>query len=126
MTETSTIDQIQVITVGEQGPPGAGIPAHVNAQTGTSYTFALSDNYSPVTANNSASQTYTIPSNAAVPFPNGSFIDVYVLGTGHLTLAINSDTLLSVGGALTIAVQNGHARIQKITPTVWIAAGNLS
>lgn len=126
MTETSTIDQIQVITVGEQGPPGAGIPAHVNAQTGTSYTFALSDNYSPVTANNSASQTYTIPSNAAVPFPNGSFMDVYVIGTGDLTFTIDTDTLLSVSGALTISVQNGHARIQKIAPTIWIVSGDLT
>lgn len=126
MTETSTIDQIQVITVGEQGPPGAGIPAHVNAQISTSYTFALSDNYGSVTASNAGAQTYTIPSNEDVPFPDGSFIDVYVLGVGHLTFAIDTDTLLSVGNALTVSVQNGHARIQKMAPTVWIASGDLA
>lgn len=126
MTETSTVDQIQVITIGEQGPPGAGIPASCNAQTGTSYTFALSDNYGPVTASNTFAQTYTIPSNEDVPFPLGSFIDVYGINTGDVTLAIDDDTLLSIGGALTISAQNGHARIQKIAPTVWIISGDLT
>jgi hypothetical protein len=126
MTDTSSIDQIQVITVGQQGLPGTGIPSTVNSQTGTAYTFVLSDCYGTVTASNSSAQIYTIPANSSVPFPDNGFIDIYNIGTGVVTLAITGDTLESPGSVFTITTRNAKSRIQKIAPTVWVASGQLS
>jgi hypothetical protein len=58
-----------------------------NAQTGTSYTLALSDAYKIVTLSNASAITVTIPKNATVAIPVGWRCDVYWLGVGQPTFA---------------------------------------
>ena len=64
----------------------------INAQTGTTYTFALSDGsgaggFPLVTASNASAQTYTVPPNSSVAFPVGTQIDLVQQGAGAVTIA---------------------------------------
>jgi hypothetical protein len=59
-----------------------------NAQTGTSYTLALTDgNNVVVELSNTASITLTIPTNATAPFPIGSQVQILQTNTGQVTVA---------------------------------------
>lgn len=62
------------------------IPTY-NAQTGTTYTFALSDVGKTVTASNASSSTYTIPPQASVVWPTGATLNIVNLGAGVVTIA---------------------------------------
>ncbi len=59
----------------------------INSQSGTTYTFALTDAWSMVTFNNAAAQTVTVPPNSSVAFPIGTQIDCSQLGAGKVTFA---------------------------------------
>lgn len=62
------------------------IPTY-NNQTGTTYTFALSDIGKTVTASNAGASTYTIPPTASVTWPSNATLDVVNLGVGVVTFA---------------------------------------
>ena len=66
-------------------------------------------------------RTFTIPSNASVPFPIGTEI-WFVNQVNTVTISITSDTLRLAGGVLvgnrTLAA-NGVARALKVTSTIW-------
>jgi hypothetical protein len=55
-----------------------------NAQTGTTYTLALSDAGKLVTLDNAATITLTVPAEATVVFPTGSRVDIVQLGAGQV------------------------------------------
>jgi hypothetical protein len=57
-----------------------------NAQTGTTYTLALSDAGKLVTLSNASGITLTVPTNASVAFPTGSRVDIAQLGAGQVTV----------------------------------------
>lgn len=113
-------------SIGQTTPVNANGYGTINAQTGTTYTFALTDNGSTVTANNAASQTFTIPANASVAFPIGATINLISLGAGIVTIAITSDTLVSKGGDVTLTGQYSVANITKVATTTWVLAGDLA
>lgn len=91
------------------------------------YTAVLADRafhiFHPTADNNP--RTFTIPSNASVPYPIGTAI-TFVNKINSLTIAINSDTLTMAGtgttGSRTLAA-NGIATALKITSTEWIISG---
>lgn len=60
--------------------------ADINAQTGTTYTFVLSDQGKLVSLSNASAQTITIPAYATVPFPTGTVISLLSLGAGLVTV----------------------------------------
>jgi hypothetical protein len=59
----------------------------LNPQTGTTYTAAAADQYQVlVTMNNAASNTFSIPTDATLAFPNGTAITVLQIGVGVTTI----------------------------------------
>lgn len=85
------------------------------------------DIFHPASDNNA--RTFTIPSNASVPFPVGTVISITNMAN-TVTIAITSDTLTFLGsgatGSRTLAA-NGMAVIRKVTATHWVICGvNLS
>ena len=59
----------------------------LNAQTGTTYTAASTDQYQVlVTMNNASSNTFSIPTDATYAFPNGTAITVLQIGVGVTTI----------------------------------------
>lgn len=72
-------------------------------------------------------RTFTIPSNASVPFSIGTAVTfVNQNGAGNVSIAITSDTLRFAGSGATgtrTLTANGIATALKITSTEWIISG---
>jgi len=75
---------IQTVATGFDS--AVAIPTY-NAQTGATYTFALTDVGKTVTASNAGASTYTIPPTASVAWPTGTTLEVTNLGAGVVTFA---------------------------------------
>jgi hypothetical protein len=100
-----------------------------NDQTGTAYTFVLTDGKKDVLVrgSNAASQTFTIPSNSTVPFPIGTVLGLLWYGVGQPSFAIaGPDTLNPAGTTLKLRQRNSIAYATKMTATSWIASGDLA
>lgn len=99
----------------------------INAQTGTTYTLALTDQVKLVSCSNAAAITLTVPPNSTVAFPTGSQIIVYQAGAGQVTITAGAGvTIRSNGAKLKLTGQYAVATLIKIGTDEWIAAGNLS
>ena len=105
----------------------------LNAQTGTTYTFVLTDaDNKLVTASNASAQTYSIPTNANVAYAIGSQINIIAIGAGQVTInAVTSGTttVLSNGGtaaAPKLRVQYSSATCIKVATDTWYVIGDIS
>lgn len=107
--------------------PGSG-PGSPNDQTGTTYTFVAGDaSVSMVRGNNASAQTYTIPTNASVPFPIGTTIIVSQKGAGQITfVGAGGVTTHSQGGLLAISGQYGQVALTKTATDEWYLTGALA
>ena len=105
----------------------------LNAQTGTTYTFVLTDNRNKlVTGDNSSATTFSIPTNASVAFPIGSVINVVQIGTGQITInAVTSGTTTIASTGATSAAPKLRARYSaaacvKVATDTWYVIGDLA
>lgn len=92
--------------------------ADLNAQTGTTYTFVLTDQGKLVTLNNASPVTVTIPLNASVPFPTNTHISVANLGAGTATVQIASGGTIVPTTA--ILAQYQSATLLKLGTNDWV------
>lgn len=101
--------------------------ATINAQTGTSYTLALTDVAKIVTLSNASPITLTVPPESSVAWPAGTTIVLAALGAGVVTVAAGVGvTINSAGGALDIGAQYGAATLTKYGTDTWLLIGNLA
>jgi hypothetical protein len=101
--------------------------ATFNAQTGTTYTLALTDLAKLVTLTNAAGITLTVPPEGTVNFPIGTQILLYQGGAGQVTITAGSGvTVRSEGTKLKIKAQYGIAGLVKVASDEWVAFGNLA
>ena len=104
----------------------------LNAQTGTTYTFALTDNGKLVTASNASAQTYSIPTNATTAFPIGTQINIIGIGAGVVTIQATTSgttTVASTGvvaAAPTLRVQYSTATLIKAGTDLWYVMGDIA
>lgn len=105
----------------------------LNAQTGTTYTFVLTDsNNTLVTASNASAQTYSIPTNANVAYPIGSQINIIQIGAGQVTInAVTSGTTTVLSNGATPAapklrVQYSSATLLKVATDTWYVVGDIA
>lgn len=104
----------------------------LNAQTGTTYTFVLTDNGRLVTASNASAQTYSIPTNASVAFPIGTQINIIQIGAGQVTInAVTSGTttISSTGATATapkLRAQYSSATCIKAATDLWYVIGDIA
>lgn len=105
----------------------------INAQTGTTYTFVLTDaNNTLVTASNASAQTYSIPTNASVAYPIGAQINIIAIGAGQVTIqAVSSGTTTVLSNGATAAapklrVQYSAASLVKVGTDTWYVIGDIS
>jgi hypothetical protein len=117
--------------------PLSDLPAHddtksditrsINPQTGTTYTFVLTDAGKICEFSNSSAVTVTVPPNSSVAFPVGTQIEVVQSGAGKVTLAQGSGvTIKSVGSQKSLAAQDAGATLYKRDTDVWWLGGTLS
>jgi hypothetical protein len=108
---------------------GVGPTTSINTQTGTAYTFALSDAAtisSVVTFDNASPVTVTVPPNVDVAFPTGSKLDIVGLGAGLVTVAAGAGVTVNASPTLGLRAQYSRAELLKIGPDVWLLSGDLA
>ena len=91
----------------------------INAQTGTTYTFALADASEGklVTASNAAASTYTVPPQSSVTWAAGAVLRILNQGAGVVTIAAGAGVTIN-GTPLTLAQYKGAA-IQRTASNTW-------
>jgi hypothetical protein len=104
-------------------------PLIFNAQTGTTYTFVLSDSGDVVTADNASAQTYTIPPSGSVAFTAGTQITVLQKGTGQVTIAQGAGVTIRSTG-VTATAPRTRARYSSCTlicegSNIWYVVGDI-
>jgi hypothetical protein len=102
-----------------------------NAQTGTTYTFVLTDSGKLVTASNASAQTYSIPTNASVAFPIGTQLHLVQSGAGQVTIQAVSSGTTTVQSSAVISTQPKN-RVQyssitciKMDTDTWLVIGDI-
>lgn len=100
-----TVDTTKNTVVVHNGSTAGGFPLSkqrnpYNAQTGTTYTLALTDADGVVTASNASSITVTIPNST---FAQGDRITVVQQGAGQVTFAAATSVTIVSTGATTAA-----------------------
>jgi hypothetical protein len=83
------------------------------------YTAVLADAGTVIDFGASSGKTFTIPANASVAFPIGTMIIVTKSGANTLTIAITSDTLISLATPV-LAASGGVAVFIKAAATTWV------
>jgi len=92
------------------------IPTY-NAQTGTTYTFALTDIGKTVTASNAGASTYTIPPQASVVWPTDATLEITNLGAGVVTFAAGAG--VTVTNTASTLSQYGSAALIRTGLNAW-------
>ena len=98
----------------------------VNAQTGTTYTPALSDAGNIVTLSNTAGITVTLPQDSAVAFPIGSRIDFVVLNTGMATFSAGAGATVNATPSVVTRARWSTAWAVKVAANTWVVQGDLA
>jgi hypothetical protein len=103
----------------------------INAQTGTTYTFALSDSVNTlVTAANASAIAVTIPLNSSVPFPIGSVLNIVQTGAGQITVSGTAGVTVTSTGATTATpktrAQYGVLSLIETSENNWLALGDIA
>lgn len=94
----------------------------IKAQTGTTYTLVLSDAGAMVRCNNASAITVTIPPNASVAFPTGSWLLVEQQGAGTVTIAPGSGVTIN-NSARKTPMQHTTVLLYKVDTNVWNVTG---
>lgn len=103
----------------------------LNQQSGTSYTFVITDKSNLVVASNSSPQVYSIPTNALASFSIGSQLNLVQYGTGQVTLdALDSGTTTIVSSAVIsnqpkTRVQYSSMTCIKMDTDTWLVIGDI-
>jgi len=103
----------------------------INAQTGTTYTFALTDaNNTFVTINNASANTATIPPNSSVAFPVGTILNFAQTGAGQTTITQGSGVTITSTGAVATApktrVQYSACSAIQTSANNWLVIGDIA
>jgi hypothetical protein len=97
----------------------------LNAQTGTTYTLALTDNGRLVTLSNASAITLTVPLNSSVAFATGAVINIQQIGAGQVTVAGASGVTVT-GTGTKLRTQYSAAALVKTGTDSWTLIGDLS
>ena len=125
--QTFTSGQVLTAAQMTQVDANAGWNLDYNAQTGTTYTLALTDAGKLVTLNNASAITLTVPANSSVAFSVGDQINLLQLGAGQVTVAgAGGVTVNSAGALLKLSAQYALGTLVKTATDTWVLVGNLA
>jgi hypothetical protein len=97
----------------------------LNAQTGTTYTLALTDNGRLVTLDNASAITVTVPLNSSVAFATGAIVNLQQIGAGQVTVAGASGVTINGTGTKTRAQWSAASLVKTATDT-WTLIGDIA
>jgi len=105
----------------------SAITRTINNQSGTTYTFALSDAGNYVSFNNASPITVTVPTNASVAFPLGTQIDFASYGNGKVTfVGAGGVTIFSLNNNKSLAAVYAAGTLLQIYANQWLLTGSLT
>jgi hypothetical protein len=106
-------------------PTVAADRTDITTQT-ANYTLELSDAGKTVETNVASANNLTIPSNASVAFPTGTFVNVTQYGAGQTTLVADSGVTVRSRNGMKLAGQYAVATLYKRAANEWVAGGDLT
>jgi hypothetical protein len=107
------------------GVAKAGFRSTLNAQTGTSYTLALTDLAKLVTLTNAGAITLTVPLESSVAFTIGDRIDLLQRGSGQVTIVGAGGVTVNGTPGLKLRAQWSSATLIKLDTNSWVLLGDL-
>lgn len=109
-------------------PVGAlwGGPQSINAQIGTTYTVAAGDVGKLVTQSNASPITTTLPADTDASIPVGSWVEVYQLGAGQITVTAGAGATLNASPTGKTRAQYSRLFAQKIAANTWALSGDVA
>jgi len=98
----------------------------INAQTGTTYTLALTDAGKLVTLSNASAISLTVPLNSSVAFPVGTQVNLSQVGVGRVTVA--GAVGVTVNSALGLKTRTQYSVLTciKTATDTWLLTGDSS
>ena len=96
----------------------------INSQTGTTYTFVLTDAGKYVRLDNADAITLTVPDNATVAFPVGTHISIRQGGAGQVTVG-GAGVTLNTAETLKLRKIGSSATLIKVATDTWDITGDL-
>ena len=100
-----------------------GTRGAVNAQTGTTYTLVIGDEYlDGVRMTNASANTLTIPPNSAAAFPVGTKVFITQGGAGSTTIAAGAGVTINAPDDVTLAIGKQYSSrvCQKTGTNTWL------
>jgi hypothetical protein len=97
-----------------------------NIQGSTAYTLVLGDENKLVWLQNASAITLTVPTNATVPFPLYSRLDLVQAGAGKVTVAGASGVTVQATPSLGFRAQWSAATLYKYGTDTWLLTGDLA
>ena len=97
----------------------------LNAQTGTTYTLALTDLAKLVTLSNAGAITLTVPLESSVAFAIGDRIDLLQKGAGQVTIVGAGGVTVNATPGLKLRAQWSSATLIKLDTNSWVLLGDL-
>lgn len=128
----TTVDLSTAQTLTNKTLTAPVVTYSVNAVTSAAYTSVASDAAAIVTMNNASANTFSIPTNASVPYAVGSTITLIQIGAGQTTInAVSSGTttIASTGAtpaAPVLRAQYSSATCIKVATDTWYVVGDIT
>jgi hypothetical protein len=114
---------------GSSGAVTLAASIATNAQTGTTYTLALSDNGKLVTLSNASAIAVTIPLNSSIALPVGAVIMMSSFGAGAVTISGAGGVTVRSNGATpaspVIRTQYSSVGAIQTSANNWLVVGDL-
>jgi hypothetical protein len=131
LTSDITVTPTSTNTLTNKTLTDAKINLGIDPET-ASYTAVLANNSQIVTMNNASANTFSIPTDASVAFPDGTQITVLQIGAGQTTIqavTAGTTTINSTGGtanAPKLRVRYSSATCIKLSTNNWVVVGDIS
>ena len=93
----------------------------------TARTLALTDQFKSLKFTSASATTVTVPTNASVAFPTGSYVELYQFGAGQVTVSPDSGvTIRSTDSQTKLRTQYSAGVLIKVDTNEWLLTGDLT
>ena len=98
----------------------------INTLTGTAHAIVLTDAGKLVILSNASTTTLTVPNEATVNFPIGTFVDILRYGLGSVSVIPQSPVAIRATPSTVLRAQYSGATLVKIASDEWSLVGDLT
>lgn len=105
---------------------GGASATFTSTQQAGSYTAALTDGNTVVEMTSASANNFTVPPNASVAFPVGTWLQVLQYGAGQTTIVAGGGVTLRTPSSLTTRAQYSTVVLRQRAANEWVVMGDLS